>query len=242
MPLNFKFAYRRRGGKHVFVPNDEATRRGETLIRYCGEHIQFPDYFFHYRSGGHVAALHEHLQNNFFFRIDIENFFYSVSRNRVTAALHSTGFHRARTYAQWSCVKNPVAGPRYSLPIGFVQSPILASLCIMRSPLADVIEAAKQSGVLISIYFDDFIGSAKERAPLEEVYESLLLTCDAANFTANAAKLLTPREEIEAFNCRLTRGVAEVTPARIAQFLETGADGHAASAFDDYCSRVAALN
>jgi hypothetical protein len=241
MPLNFKFTYLRKG-KHVFVPNDESIARGETLLRHCRQNVQFPDYFFHYRSGGHVAALHEHLQNNFFFRIDIEHFFYSVSRNRVAGALHSTGFHHARTYAQWSCVKNPLAGPRYALPIGFVQSPILASLCIMRSPLAAAIESARQSGVLISIYFDDFIGSASEREPLEAAYQALLKACGDAAFGANAAKLLSPRDEIEAFNCRLSHGIAEVTPARIQEFLKKGASADSAAAFDAYCNRVAARN
>lgn len=241
MPLNFKFTYLRKG-KHVFVPNDESIARGEILLRHCKRNVQFPDYFFHYRSGGHVAAIHEHLQNNFFFRIDIEHFFYSVSRRRVAAALHSSGVHHARAYAQWSCVKNPLAGPRYALPIGFVQSPILASLCIMRSPLTAAIEAARQVGILISIYFDDFIGSASDRAPLETAYHALLRACDDAAFGANAAKLLSPRAEIEAFNCRLSHGIAEVTHARIQEFLQKGADADAAASFDAYCNRVAALN
>ena len=38
----------------------------------------------------------------------------------------------ACTHAMWSCVANPVRGqhPRYVLPIGFVQSPLLASLVL----------------------------------------------------------------------------------------------------------------
>jgi hypothetical protein len=114
--------------KFIFTPTDDCARKGERLLRFF-EHHSFPPYFFHYKSGGHVAALHSHLTNNFFFKIDLKTFFYSISRNRVSAALHRFAFPRARTYAKWSTVLSPYnGGPRYVLPIGFVQSPLLATL------------------------------------------------------------------------------------------------------------------
>jgi hypothetical protein len=68
-----KFTSRR---KFVFVPNDECNKRGEYLLKW-GATLPLPDYFFHYRPGGHVDALHQHLENAHFFRIDLRNFFYS---------------------------------------------------------------------------------------------------------------------------------------------------------------------
>jgi hypothetical protein len=97
---NFDDRYQSRG-KYIFVPNEECDRRGETLLRF-GAQIDLPSYFFHYRSGGHVAALHEHRSNRFFFRIDLKNFFYSISRNRLSHMLRQLGFHSAREYAAWS--------------------------------------------------------------------------------------------------------------------------------------------
>src|SRR6266481_3734351 len=139
-----KFKWR---GKDIYVPNEECVRKGEVLLSW-GEAIALPDYFFHYRSGGHVAALHAHLKNTFFFRIDLKNFFYTVGRNRVKAALIAFGFNRARTYSKWSVVRNPYGDvPRYVLPIGFVQSPLLASLVLMRSAVAGAIENAQAKGV-----------------------------------------------------------------------------------------------
>jgi hypothetical protein len=162
----YKFTYVGRNGKHIFVPNNDCIRRDEILLRFCSQNVEFPAYFFHYQAGGHVAALHRHLENKFFFRIDIENFFYSISRNRVARTLHQKGFRNARSYADWSCVKNPFEKPSYSLPIGFVQSPVLASLAILGWPLATAIEGALANGVLISVYFDDFIGSAMDQETL----------------------------------------------------------------------------
>ena len=70
--------------KHIFVPSEECVRKGQILIAYIGRCVTFPEFFFHYRSGGHVATLHEHLRRRFFFRIDIKNFYYAISRSRVT--------------------------------------------------------------------------------------------------------------------------------------------------------------
>ncbi len=39
------------------------------MVRFLERRVKFPEYFYHYKSGGHVAALHAHLQNAFFFRI-----------------------------------------------------------------------------------------------------------------------------------------------------------------------------
>jgi hypothetical protein len=66
---------------------------------------------------------------------------------RVTRALREWGYPGANTFAMWSCVRNPLPGPKHALPIGFVQSPLLASLALMKSEVADAIERARAKGV-----------------------------------------------------------------------------------------------
>lgn len=241
MFVNYDFKYVHKG-KHVFVPNEDCLRRGKKLLEFCSSTATFPPYFFHYRSGGHVEALHQHLKNKFFFRIDIENFFYSISRNRVAAALHGVGLAKARDYAKWSCVKNPLKGPAYALPIGFVQSPVLASLVILRSPLAEAIERANAAKVFVSVYFDDFIGSSMDKAALTAAYEAILSACDAANFVPNAGKLAGPAERLVAFNCDLQFNRVEVTESRITKFRDSEPALESIQAFEGYCARVARRN
>lgn len=213
-------------------------RAAPTIFR----HHNFPPYFFHYQAGGHVAALHSHLANQFFFKIDLQNFFYSISRNRVAAALHHFNFGAARTYAKWSCVMSPYGGnPRHVLPIGFVQSPLLATLALVRSPVVDAIERAHARGCSVSVYFDDFIGSGPEAA-LTLTYNDILASFDAANFRANPNKLLPPAMAIRAFNCDLSQGLAEVTADRIATFFSEARTPASAQAFRDYCARVSRNN
>jgi hypothetical protein len=88
---NYKFKYRSRG-KWFFVPNEKCERRGRRMLAYFKRRVAFPDYMYHFKKGGHVAALHAHLNNRFFFKIDIQNFYYSIARMRVTRALREWGF------------------------------------------------------------------------------------------------------------------------------------------------------
>lgn len=237
MIKNYRFTYQRKG-KHIFVPNDDCKRRGKEVIDFCSN-LELPSYVYHYRPGGHVAALHEHRDNRFFFRIDLRNFYYAIGRNRVTRALHELKYKDARTCAEWSCVKNPYHIPSYTLPIGFVQSPFLATLVTLRSPIADAIEAAASNGVLVSIYFDDFVGSAPDRMSLAKAYEDMLTACAQANFVVNQSKLVPPSNAVVAFNCDLEHRVTAVRPDRVAEFYVTDRSDASIQSFEEYRLRVA---
>lgn len=212
------------------------------MIKLVEKRATLPDYFYHYQSGGHVAALHAHVPNRLFFNIDIKNFFYSVTRERVTRALRELGIQGAHSYARWSCVANPFPGPKFVLPIGFVQSSLLASLVLMRSPVADAIERAHAAGVAASVYLDDIVGSHNDRHILEAAYEDVRQACVTANLIPNANKLIPPAAAIVVFNCDLTHGNAAVTEERLTEFLSLSPSAASQRAFDDYRNRVSASN
>lgn len=214
---NYKHKYRSRG-KFIFVPNERCERRGRRMLEFFSK-LDFPDYFYHYKKGGHVAALHAHLENQLFFKIDIQNFYYSIARMRATRALRSWGYPGAGTFSKWSCVVNPIAAaPRHVLPIGFVQSPLLASLVLMKSPVAQAIDRAIANGVCISVYLDDFIGSHDDEDILSAAYADIRDTCVSAGLVPNPAKLTPPSAAITAFNCDLTRGSALLREDRIEKY------------------------
>jgi Reverse transcriptase (RNA-dependent DNA polymerase) len=242
MPLlNYIHKYQSRN-KFIFTPNADCVRKGARLLRFFKRQV-YPPYFFHYKPGGHVAALHSHLGNQFFFKIDLQNFFYSISRNRVASALHHFHFGPARDYAKWSCVVNPYQTElRHVLPIGFVQSPLLATLVLMRSPVIDAIDAAHALGCTVSVYFDDFIGSGPDVPTLTAAYNGILASFAGANFRANPRKLSPPADAIRAFNCDLAHGFAEVTPERMREFFAEPRNAASRQGFFDYCQRVARAN
>jgi hypothetical protein len=186
-----------------------------------------------------VAALHEHIKNDLFFKIDIKNFFYSIARNRVQRAFASQGMPGAPTYAKWSTVRSPYEfGPRYVLPIGFWQSPYIASLVLMQSPVRSAIDRARQNAVEISVYLDDLIGSHPNKEVLREAYDDIKQACVDSKLVPNPEKLVKPSNAIVAFNCDLTKGAVKVTDARIARFYERKRDVHSQQAFEAYLARV----
>lgn len=240
---NYKHKYVQ-SGKFVFVPNERCVRKGRRIIRHFRS-IHFPPYFYHYQPGGHIAALHAHLENRFFFKIDIQSFYYAIARERVTRALRRYLMQGAKTHAMWSCVANPVPGrhPRYVLPIGFVQSPLLASLVLYHSPVSDAIMRAMQRGVTMSVYLDDIVGSHNDEELLREAYDDIRQACVVGEFVPNPTKLTPPNQAIVAFNCDLMQGSATVTQARVAKFYaEPERSELSVQSFEDYRVRVAAAN
>ena len=131
---------------------------------------------------------------------------------RVTRALRSYAYPSANTLATWSCVANPTPGakPNHVLPIGFVQSPLLASLVLMKSHVAHAIERAIGNNVCVSVYMDDFIGSHNDEGVLQTAYADIRDTSIAAGLIPNPSKLVSPTAAITAFNCDLTYGSAIV--------------------------------
>jgi hypothetical protein len=240
---NYKYKYRSRG-KFIFVPNERCERRGRRMLKFFSKRVDFPKYFYHYEKGGHVAALHSHIEHGLFFKIDIQNFYYSIARMRVTRALRSWGYPGAGTFSKWSCVVNPVAGtPRHVLPIGFIQSPLLASLVLMKSDVAKAIERAIGNGVQISVYLDDFIGSHDDEEVLSVAYADIRDTCVAAGLIPNPAKLVPPSAAITVFNCDVTFGSALVRGDRVAKYMAKPTRTALSDAsFEQYRARVELRN
>lgn len=242
MTVNYDYSYVKKD-KYIFVQNAFGVRIGRELLEFIDKSVSFPPYYYHYQDGGHVAALHQHLDNKFFFKIDYKNFFYSISRNRVAAALHAAGFGRARTFAKWSCVRNPIGnGLRYALPIGFVQSPALATMALMRTNVANVLDGATGRGVYVSVYLDDLIGSGNDQDAVQAVYDDLLAASATANLQISPKKLVAPCTSLVAFNCDLTTGKADVTVDRRADFYAVARSVFSAEAFEKYCESVSANN
>jgi hypothetical protein len=139
----------------VFVPTEESKQHGYNLKQKIESKWRAPHYYFHLKSGGHVEALKKHLGNKYFAQADIKNFFNSISRSRVTRALNSLfkDYDLARSSACSSVVADPDSTEgEFILPFGFVQSPIIASLCLYQSALGRYLDRLVSTGFRVSVY------------------------------------------------------------------------------------------
>jgi hypothetical protein len=210
-------------GKWVFVPTAEIARLGEEIKSAIEDRWTPPPYFYHLRSGGHVAALKAHLGNNAFLRLDIYDFFGSISRTRVTRVLKAMfAYEKAKEWASASTVRNPADTKRTMLPFGFVQSPILASVCLADSALGHYLSKLRRNKKLaISVYVDDIILSSRQPEALDdELLRGLEAAAQRALFVFSADKTQGPAPTIKAFNIELCKESMRVDEARMKEFVE----------------------
>lgn len=233
---NFRFRYHRKG-KPVFVPTTIGRRIGKEVKAEVERAYSFDPIYSHLNAGGHVAALHLHRENTFFARIDLSRFFYSISRRRVKSALDRVGVGKADFYSKWSTVRNPFEDPRYALPYGFVQSPILASLVVATSALGNHLSSLPAE-VRPAVYVDDITLSAQDSGALKEAFDSTLAAIQADGFAISESKVRPPSQQMDIFNCDLSHGRTVVRDDRIAEFFAKEPEAASEEAFLAYCASV----
>ncbi len=221
MAIKWSSKFELRPGKWVFVPTPESIDTGRKIKRALEKCWIPPPYYFHLRAGGHVEALRSHLKHSQFLRIDIQDFFGSINRTRVTRSLKNKFPYKiAREYANASTAPDP-SDKRIMLPFGFVQSQIVAAVCLAESALGIYLDKLKaNSNVELTVYVDDIIVSSSDNALLEQVLQDIKAAADKASFTLNPCKQEGPASIITAFNVTVTSGNMEVDPERLKLFEE----------------------
>lgn len=177
-----------------------------------------PSLFFHHRKGGHVAAAKIHSNNIHFFKIDLARFFYSISKNQIIKSLKRVGFsfEDAREIAIESTVSHD--GTIF-LPFGFVQSPILASLCFWNS---EAFRSLKKlpTGISKSVYVDDILLSHPNDAGLlDDGASSVLAACERANFATNSKKTHPSQITMRTFNLDVGSSELKICEDQFEEFL-----------------------
>jgi Reverse transcriptase (RNA-dependent DNA polymerase) len=111
-----------------------------------------------------------------------------VSRAKIHRALRKLKYPHsiALEIATHSTVSQNAAKKDYcSLPFGFIQSPMLASLVLDGSMLGRTAFRLVKSGITLSIYMDDFIPSGRDEETLRLAREELEAAATLANFEFN---------------------------------------------------------
>lgn len=208
-----------KSGTWVFVPTNEAVAFGRSLKELLEERWSAPRFYYHLRKGGHVAAIKTHLPNSYFVHLDIAKFFNHITRSRVTRWLKPyVGYREAREMACNSTVKIPDSNV-YALPYGFVQSPILASLCLSKSKLGRLLaKMAKEKLISVSVYVDDIILSSNFLKDLESAVTELVDAASASSLAINEQKTEGPAVVVSSFNIEISNKSLCVTGERLELF------------------------
>jgi hypothetical protein len=107
---------------------------------------------------------------------------------------------------------------RFSIPFGFVQSPILASVVLSKSALGKAIRDCKDSGINVTVYVDDISLSANDEQLLRDAIAQLDHAAGVSGFAYNPAKPQAPPPSATSFNIEFGSGQMKIVPDRLAGF------------------------
>lgn len=229
----------------VFVPNEESIQYGNALKLAIEKHWSAPSFYYHLKDGGHVKALKSHIEHHFFIHLDIKDFFGSINRSRITRCLKEYfEYSIAREIAITSTVRlphNPVK--KYILPFGFVQSPIIASICLHKCRLHTYLQNLSTiEDIAVSIYVDDIIISGNDAAFLTKTLADIKITAKKSGFTLNPAKEEGPAEKITAFNIELSHGLLRIIDTRFDAFCDVYKSSTSINQRDGIIGYVSSVN
>jgi hypothetical protein len=221
----WKTRFELKPGKWVYVPTDASRAEGLKIQALLYQIWTIPFYHYHLRNGGHLEAARVHLKNRYFAAFDLKDFFESISASRITRCLKGPlGDVAARNIALASTVLT-VERKQKHLPFGFIQSPLIASICLNESSLGlqlSRINALK--GVEVSVYMDDVIISSCKKRTLVRVYKLLLSAALKSHLLISQNKLQRPSKGISVFNIELKYCHSQLTKVRNSELLQKALD------------------
>lgn len=211
-------------GAWVFVPTDETIASGRQVKALIEECWSPPEHYYHLRKGGHVRALQEHTKHKFFIHLDIKNFFGHINKSRITRSLKEhIPYEKARDIAVKSTVRLPgAAEPKYILPFGFIQSPIIASVCLSKSALGRHLSRLKQRNDLsVSVYMDDILVSGNNLEGLKQELATIEAKSEKSGLPLNSEKQEGPNDCVTAFNIQISQGLLKIVSTKLGEFAST---------------------
>ncbi|MDR8523470.1 reverse transcriptase domain-containing protein [Shewanella fidelis] len=220
-PLSWTEKYQIKSGKWIYVPTIQAKFNGRVIIEKVKSEWTPPDFYYHLQKGGHVKALKEHTKNNYFTSLDLSDFFGSMSRTRLTRALKSLfEYDEARTIAKSSTVPHWKENAHsHSIPYGFSQSPILASICLEKSTLGIALnECHLDNNLTITVYMDDIILSSTHEFYLNGWLDYIKEAATKSKLSLNLKKSNPVANKIQVFNIELSHKKLQVNNKRFEEF------------------------
>jgi hypothetical protein len=212
-------------GWRTFSEGSDAAEAGEEEWRLLKQrvfsHWQPNAAFTAFSKRAHVAALRPHLDNKYFAIIDLKGFFDHVTRTKICRALESIGFARSAAFkmAGESTIRQ---GDKYTLPRGFRQSSLLATLVLEKSLFGWALVSNRFESK-ITVYSDDIIFSSNDPEALADEHSQAIELLRRANFSINPKKTQTVRTEVSIFNLRMSHRMLRFTDERMWKFLEQAA-------------------
>ena len=207
-----------KSNRWVYIPTQESLDYGKQIKNSLKEKWNAPSYYYHLHSGGHVKLVHDAKDYQYFSRYDFENFFAQVTRNRICRCLKNYfSYDQAREIATRSTVKQLQSR---SVPYGFPQSMILASIVLDYSRLGKYFYRLRHQGFFVGVYVDDVIIASNNQEDLHNVSSELEQIAILSNLLFSKTKIQKALPKISPFNIDLAYSSLKITYDRYAKFVK----------------------
>jgi hypothetical protein len=207
-------------GTRVYIPTAEGRARGVSIKENVQATWRPPAGYFHLLAGGHVAAVQEHRDAGWLASLDLQRFFDQITRAKVHRALKAIGLSHTDAWeaACDSTVDKRPPDRQFSVPFGFVQSPILASIVLAQSALGGAIRKVQSNGLTVTVYVDDITISGSSEPEIQDAITVLENAAGLSGFSFNEGKTQPPARSVVCFNIRFGSGEMEIVEDRLAEF------------------------
>lgn len=219
MNISWQTRFEIKQNRWVYVPSDESLEFGYEVKRFLEKKWIAPSYFYHLNVGGHVKLVDDVKKFKYFSKFDFENFFSQVTKNRISRCLKDyMSYERALEIATRSTVR---CGDSHSVPYGFPQSMILASMVLDHTRLHKYIDKKlRPNGFFVGIYVDDIILAGNDPEKLRVVSEEFELVALQANLKFSEKKSVCVQKKITSFNIDIENSMVKIAYPRFEQFVK----------------------
>ena len=202
----------------IYVPTRETLDYGNLIKSSLVGKWKAPSFYYHLNAGGHVKLVHDAKDYRYFSRYDFENYFAQVTRNRISRCLKDYfGYDQAREIATRSTVTQQQS---HSVPYGFPQSMLLASIVLDHSRLGKYFYRLKHQGFFVGVYVDDVIIASNNQEELQKASAELEKMAVLSNLVFSKNKIQRVLDKISPFNIDLAFSSLNISYPRFAQFVE----------------------
>lgn len=217
--VKWKERFEIKPGRWVYVPTEETTSIGLIIKARLEKFWRPPNYFYHFQPGGHIKLVNQAKKYSYFSLFDFEYFFSQITKNRIIRCLkHYVSYENTYEIAKQSTVR--YGENLFSLPYGFPQSSILASMVLDNSRLGKYLRKVNLSSVFMGIYVDDILFASNNPHELEELSNIVCQYATASNFNLNRRKGKCCVTSLRAFNLDISVNALSVHYDRYSEFVE----------------------
>lgn len=207
-------------GTRVYIPSAFGAERGGEIKEAIERLWQPPENYYHLLDGGHVAAVRSHRNAPWLASLDLQRFFEQITRSKVHRALKAIGFSQVEAW-EMACDSTVDKRPpkrKFSLPFGFVQSPIVASVVLAKSALGGEIRKLRADGLNVTVYVDDITVSGLTEQEVSGAVDRLEAAAALSGFSFNPDKSQPANGRVISFNIQFGSGTMDIVEDRLAEF------------------------